>query len=151
MGAVTYPHAEVERYIHTHFVPVQFNVVEKPQAIDQFNSAWTPSLIVQDAEGREYRRSFGYLDPQRFLGEMALARLHECVHRQNTSLVNERCREALERTKGDPAREPEVMYFAAVAAYKASHDVAKLKDGWQKLYDRYPNDDWSKKTEFIRS
>ncbi len=43
------------------------------------------------------------------------------------------------------------MYFAAVAAYKASHDVAKLKEGWQKLYDRYAQDDWSKKTEFIRS
>ncbi len=150
MGAVTYPNAEVERYIHTHLVPVQFSVVERPAMIEEFNAAWTPTLIVRDADGREYRRSFGYLDPQRFLGEMALAGLHACVHRQDASVANERSREALERTAGDPAREPEAMYFAAVAAYKASHDVARLKQGWQKLFDRYPNNDWSKKTEFIR-
>ncbi len=150
MGAVTYPNVEVERYIHTHFVPAQFNVVERPAVIEEFNAAWTPTILIRDADGRDYRRSFGYLDPQRFLGELALARLHECVHRQNASIANERSREALERTAGDPAREPEAMYFAAVAAYKATHDGAKLKDGWEKLLDRYPNDDWSKKVEFIK-
>ena len=32
MGAVTYPDPEVERMIEEHFVPVQFNVVEQPDA-----------------------------------------------------------------------------------------------------------------------
>ncbi len=150
MGAVTYPNLEVQRYIEQHFVPVQFNVVEQPQAIEQFNSAWTPSLMVQDSDGREYRRSLGYLDPQRFLGEMALARLMESVHRRDFKAAHERATEALERTKGDPWREPEARYFAAVAAYKVSGDVEKLREGWNRLLDESPESDWAKKAEFIR-
>jgi hypothetical protein len=101
MGAVTYPHPDVEHYIERHFVPVQFNVVERPESMDRFNSSWTPSLIVHDAEGREYRRSLGYLDPMRFLGEMALARLLEKVHRRDYAGARDRAAEAIELTKGD--------------------------------------------------
>lgn len=150
MGAVTYPNPEVARYIDQHFIPVQFNVVEQPEVIDRFNSAWTPTLIVQDADGREYRRSLGYLDPARFLGEMALARLLQSVHRRDLPAANERGKEALERTKGDPAREPEALYFASVAAYKAANDADKLVEGWNSLMDRFPESDWAKKAEFIR-
>jgi len=150
MGAVTYPNPEVARYIDPHFIPVQFNVVEQPEVIDRFNSAWTPTLIVQDADGREYRRSLGYLDPARFLGEMALARLMESVHRRDFKAASVRGKEALERTKGDAAREPEALYFASVAAYKAANDAARLVEGWNGLMNRFPESDWAKKAEFIR-
>ncbi len=150
MGAVTYPNSDVQRYIEQHFVPVQFNVVEQPEVVDRFNSAWTPSLIVQDAEGREYRRSLGYLDPPRFLGEMALARLLESIHRRDLKTANHRAIEALELTKGDPDREPEALYFGSVAAYKAANDAEKLKGGWNRLLDQFPERDWAKKVEFIR-
>ena len=148
MGTVTYPNPEVARYVRDHFVPVQYNVAERPQAIDQFNSAWTPTLIVQDVEGREYRRSLGYLDPQRFLGEMALARLLASVNRRD--FASDTGTDALDRTKGDAAREPEALYFASVAAYKAANDVEKLLEGWNRLLDRFPDSDWAKKIEFIR-
>lgn len=150
MGAVTYPNSDVQRYIEQHFVPVQFNVVEQPEVVDRFNSAWTPSLIVQGAEGREYRRSLGYLDPPRFLGEMALARLLESTHRRDFKTANHRAIEALELTKGDLDREPEAVYFGSVAAYKAANDVEKLKEGWNRLLDQFPESDWAKKAEFIR-
>ena len=52
MGAVTYPSPEVQRYIEDNFIPVQYNVADHADAADQFNSAWTPTIIVQDAEGR---------------------------------------------------------------------------------------------------
>lgn len=150
MGAVTYPNPDVQRYIEQHFIPVQFNVAEQPEVIDRFNSAWTPSLIVQDADGREYRRSLGYLDPHRFLGEMSLARLMESVHRRDFKAAHERATEALDRTKGDASREPEARYFAAVTAYKVGGDVEKLRDGWNRLLDQFPDSDWAKKAEFIR-
>jgi hypothetical protein len=68
MGAVTYQNPEVERYSEDSFIPVQYNVAEDKNAVDQFNSSWTPTIVIQDADGREYRRSFGYLDPRRPLG-----------------------------------------------------------------------------------
>lgn len=151
MGAVTYPHPEVERYLAQHFVPLQCNVVEQPGAIDRFNSAWTPTLIVQDADGREYRRSFGYHDPARFLAEMSLARLLESIHRRNLHAMQGRANEALTLTKGDPVREPEALYWASVAAYKATKNVEKLLEGWSRLLDQFPESDWAKKAEFIRA
>lgn len=151
MGAVTYPNPEVERYLAQHFVLLQCNVVEQPWAIDRFNSAWTPTLIVQDAEGREYRRSFGYLDPARLLAEMSLARLLESIHRRNLQAVHGRATEALDFAKGDPIREPEALYWASVAAYKATKNVDKLLEGWSRLLDQFPESDWAEKAEFIRA
>jgi hypothetical protein len=150
MGAVTYPSPEVQRYIEDNFIPVQYNVAEHTDAADQFNSAWTPTIIVQDAEGREYRRSLGYLDPRRFLGEVALARLHRSIHRQDLRDATERVRDALEHTRGDTAREPEVLYFGAVVAYKSTGKAEHLKEGWDRLFKEFPESDWAKKTEFIR-
>src|ERR1051326_4359621 len=129
MGAVTYPNPEVGRSIAQHFVPVQFNVVEQPEVMDRFNTPWTPTLLVEDAQGREHRRAQGYHDPKRFLGEMALARLKEAIDRRDFEVAVERTREALERTKGDAYREPEARYWAAVAGYKATNDPKHLIEG----------------------
>ena len=150
MGAVTYPDPEVERFIQQHFIPVQFNVVEQPEVMDQFNTPWTPTIIVQDAEGREHRRSQGYLDPQRFLGEMSLAWLKDAIDRQDYKAAQERAPEALRLTKGDPTREPEALYWAAVVAYKATEDGNKLVQGWNRLLDQFPQSEWAKRAEFIR-
>lgn len=150
MGTVTYPNPEVERYIQANFIPVQFNVLEQPEVMDQFHSTWTPTLIVQDAEGTEHRRSQGYLDPQRFLGEMALARVKDAIDRRDFQAAQERAKDALERTKGDPNREPEAYYWASVADYKATNDANNLTRGWNRLLDRFPQSEWAKRAEFIR-
>ena len=151
MGAVTYPNPEVERVIREQFVPVQFNVVEQPEVMDQFNGHWTPTLIVQDAEGSEHRRTQGYLDPPRFLAEMALARLQDAINESRFDAVPALAREAQERSKGDPTREAEAIYWSSVAEYKASHDGNKLLAGWNRLLDEFPQSEWAKRAEFIRA
>ncbi|HVF10890.1 MAG TPA: hypothetical protein VNA16_08815 [Abditibacteriaceae bacterium] len=150
MGAVTYPDPAVERFINEHFIPVQFNVAEQPEVMEQFNTPWTPTLIVQDATGREHRRSQGYLDARRFLGEMSLAWLQDALDRRDFKAAHNRSAEALAQTKGDPTREPEATYWAAVAAYKASDDPANLVSGWNRLLDEFPDSEWAKRAEFIR-
>jgi len=150
MGRVTYPNPAVQQYIEEHFIPVQFNVVEQPDVMEQFNTPWTPTLIVQDADGREHRRSQGYLDPGRFLGEMSLAWLKAAVDRRDFETARERSGDALRRTKGDPSREPEAIYWSSVAAYKASGEADNLLSGWNRLMDEFPQSDWAKRVEFIR-
>ncbi len=150
MGTVTYPDAEVGRYLEQHFVPVKLNVAEQPEVTEQFNSAWTPTLIVQDADGREHRRTVGSLDPPRFLGDLALGRLMAALNRRDVAAAPDRAAEAEARTKGDGFREPEALYFSAVAAYRASGDAAKLREGWNRLLDRFPDSDWAKRADFIR-
>src|SRR5438876_8935677 len=129
MARVTYPNPEVEKFISDHFIPVQFNVIEQPDVMQQFNASWTPTLIIQDADGREHRRSQGYLDPQRFLAEMSLAWLKDAIDRQEFTAARDRATEALERTKGDAERHPEALYWSAVAAYKAANDPNNLIQG----------------------
>ncbi|OGG45831.1 MAG: hypothetical protein A3F84_05775 [Candidatus Handelsmanbacteria bacterium RIFCSPLOWO2_12_FULL_64_10] len=150
MGAVTYPEPNVASYIEAHFVPVQFNVVERPEVKGQFHAPWTPTLIVEDAEGREHRRSEGYLDPARFLGEMALARLKASLNRFAYDKALALSEEARRLTQGDPAREPEAMYWSAVAAYRASDDVDRLLKMWDKLVDRFPDTEWGKRAAYTR-
>jgi hypothetical protein len=150
MGAVTYPNPAVSQTIEEQFVPVQFNVAEQPDVMDRFNTPWTPTLIVQDAEGREHRRSQGYLDPQRFIAEMALARLLAAINRRDFVAAHERSRPALTATRGDATREPEAIYWSAVAAYKVANDANALVAGWNRLLDEFPATEWAKRAEFIR-
>jgi len=150
MGRVTYPDPEVQRYINEHFIPVQFNVVEQADVMEQFNTPWTPTLIVEDVEGREHRRAQGYHDPKRLLGEMALAWLKVPINRRDFETAHDRSAETLDRTRGDLYREPEAIYWTSVAAYKATGDANNLLGGWNRLLDEFADNEWAKRVEFIR-
>jgi hypothetical protein len=151
MGAVTYPDPQVERYIDDHFIPVQFNVVEQTEVMELFNTPWTPTLIVLDADGKEHRRSQGYLDARRFLAEMSLARLQAAIDRQDFAQASSLTDDVKKMTAGDAEREPEALYWSSVAAYKATSDPSNLMQGWNRLLDEFPQSDWAKKAEFIRA
>lgn len=151
MGAVTYPNPEVERFIEEHFVPVQFNVVDQPDVMKRFNTPWTPTILVLDADGKEHRRSQGYLDPKRFLAEMSLALLQAAIDRQEFQQAVQLSAETKRLTAGDPVREPEALYWSSVAAYKASNDANQLVQGWNHLLDEFPKSEWARKAEFIRA
>ncbi len=71
MDAVTYSNDDVETFIEEHFIPVRFDRLEQPGVMEQFHASKTPTIIVEDAEGREQKRNVGYLDPQSFLGELS--------------------------------------------------------------------------------
>src|SRR5690349_1346295 len=144
MGAVTYPNLEVERMMREQFIPVQFNVVEQPEVMDRFNTPWTPTLIVLDGEGKQHRRSQGYLDAKRFLAEMALARLQAAIDRRDFETAERLSSEVLRYTQGDPEREPEAAYWTSVAAYKANNDPNRLIGGWNRLMEQFPESDWAR-------
>jgi hypothetical protein len=147
MGTVTYPDATVARYVGEHFIPVQLNVVEEPDVKQRFHGHWTPTIIFQDADTIEYRRSEGYLDPKRFLGEMALGRFKAALNSGQYQALPALAREALEITRGDAWREPEALYWDAVAAYRATGDGKLLSDRWDIVIERFPQSDWAKKAD----
>jgi len=151
MGTVTYPDPEVERFIGEHFVAVRFNVVEDPDVMDRFNASWTPTIILEDARGREHRRSIGYLEPKRFLGELALGWLKDAVDRRDWPAAQERLPATKRQTKGDEAREPETLYWEGMIAYEASTDIKKLATGWKPLLDGFPDSEWAKRAEYVRA
>ncbi len=150
MGEKTYQDDEALSYLEQHFVPVRFNTIEESETEASFDSGWTPTLIIEDASGTEHRRSQGYLDLQRFIGVLALARvvkaLDEHEYEEAVSLADE----ALEATKRDPQREPEAMYWKAVSIFEVSGDRGNLTGNWETLLDRFPESEWSKKASYIR-
>ena len=98
MEAETYPDGGVREYTEQRFVPVRFNVLEQQEMAERFDSGWTPTIIVEDAEGREHRRSQGYLDPERFVGELSLACLMDAIDGCDFEVASRRLGETQERT-----------------------------------------------------
>src|ERR1700674_4131523 len=101
MGAVTYPDKAVELYIHEHFVPVQYNVVEQPGAKDQFYADWTPTIMIHNVAGREARRCEGYHGPHEFIGELSLARVKAALYEHDYAAAPALAAEAIELTRGN--------------------------------------------------
>jgi hypothetical protein len=151
MGEHTYPDPEVEGYIERHFAPVRFDTIERPEMEAALASGWTPTLIVEDADGTEHRRSQGYLNAGRFLGEMALSRLQEALNRRDFESASGLAGEALRLTEDDHHREPEAMYWSAVADYRlGGGDRERLTEGWERLMERFPESEWAEKAGYVR-
>ncbi|HEY3322731.1 MAG TPA: hypothetical protein VGP72_19905 [Planctomycetota bacterium] len=150
MGAVTYPNSEVESYISEFFIPIQINVVEHPDIAEKHNAPWTPTILIHDADKKEHRRTEGYLDPRRMIEELSLARMKAAVDRSDFVTAKALAPEVLRTTSGDQAREPEALYWTAVAEYKSTHDAKALTGGWTRLLEQYPESEWAKRAEFIR-
>jgi len=150
MDAVTYPNEQVVDYISRHFVPVQLNVQDDPGAMDRFEAVWTPTIILRDDGGHEFRRSQGYLPPNTMLAELALGRLEAAMHRKNYEEAVKLAQDAVRFAVGDDERLAEARYWSGVAAYKASNDGAKLIEHWKPLVEEMPNSMWAKKASFIQ-
>jgi hypothetical protein len=128
------------------------DLLQRPRAAGsggEVNSGWTPTVIVEDAEGREHRRRQGYLDPKRFVGELALARLKDAIDRRDFGTACERSRSALKQTEGDTARRPESLTRYAATAYRVSGDRDDLIEGWNGLLERFPRSEWAKCAGYI--
>lgn len=150
MGAVTYPDPLVIEFLNERFVPVRLHLVDEAATVKTLAVGWTPGLVVLDPDGRQHRRMFGFHPPADFVAELALGWLMEAIDRGHGPQARERAKVALERTRGDPEREAEARYFAAVAEAKATRDTSRLKAGWLELLDACPDTTWARKVEFVR-
>ena len=146
MGANTYPDPRVSRFINEHTVPVQFNVKEDIGAPARYHAQWTPALFYQDVEGNEFRRSFGSLNADQFLGEFSLALAYRFYHSTRFDKSVELFERALDYTKFDPVLHAENLYWIGPAKYEGSGSVDDLMAGWKKLQQTYPDSEWAKKS-----
>ncbi|MCL5103963.1 MAG: hypothetical protein M1133_07610 [Armatimonadetes bacterium] len=144
----TYPDPRVSRLINQSTVPVQFNIVEDPGAMLRYHSFWTPTMMLQDADGVEYRRSYGALSPEAFLAEFSLGKALRYLHSGNFRKAIDLLEHARNYTAVHPERNAENHYWLAVGKYRATDDPAELEHGWQELRAKHPSSDWARKTDF---
>jgi tetratricopeptide (TPR) repeat protein len=150
MGAVTYPNEQVVETIMEHFVPVQIDISQDKGALERFHAVWTPTLIIRDDGGREYRRSEGYLGPQDLLIELALARTQALLHMGEYDAASKQAKAVIEAASDDRERLAEAKYWAGVAGYKASGESRDLIREWKPLVEQLPDTVWARKASFIK-
>jgi len=148
MRASTYADPRVVGFIGAFVVPVEFNLAEDPGAQIRFRTLWTPTVIYLDRDGNEHRRSYGCLDPARFVAEFTLARGLRFFHTGHFRQAMEVLEEAMELTTIEPALRAESLYWLGVAHYRVTGNAHDLESHWRTLRHDHPDSPWARKTDF---
>ena len=95
-------------------------------------------------DGEEAHRIEGFLPVEDFLAQLELG-LGKALLREEKFQDAERHFEAVASGHSDSESAPQALYWAGVAAYKASHDPGRLKETYEKLKRLFPSSEWTRK------
>ena len=143
MDAVTYPNENVYNFINQHFVPLRVRFDAQPNA-ENFNVKWTPTIITLDANGREHFRTLGFLSPEDFIPSLYLAIGKSSFDTENLDKALVYFDNLLTKY---PKSEftPEGIYLQGVSRFKSSNNPMPLKEAYEKLNLKYPENEWTKR------
>jgi TolA-binding protein len=139
-----YPEPRVEELIRENFVPVRIQVRENPQAMEQFNVQWTPTVLLLGPDGKEHHRIEGFLEVDEFAAQLTLGLGHIARATKQWDRAIELYDQILERFPDTDAA-PEAQYWSGVARYKASNDPAALGATARAFQERYSDSTWATK------
>ena len=142
MGAVTYPNEAVGEIIRDNFIPVQINIVDRPEFTDRFLSRWTPTIIFIDPDGRDHRRQSGYTPPEHFVADlmMGMAQVAFNLKRYEEAIT---LYERVVDEFPNSFAAPEALYMVGVSRYRATDDGSNLDTYWDQVMERYPGSRWA--------
>jgi thioredoxin-related protein len=145
MDAVTYPNEGVVQFVNGNVIPVRILYNHQPLS-SQFKVKWTPTLILLDAEGNEVYRNEGFLPPDSLIpalilgiGKLELQRGDYTKATSHFSNIVSKYSESEEA--------PEAVYFLGVARFKTTHDLKAMKEAYENLKGKYPNNSWTRKAQ----
>ena len=141
LDQTTYLDREVADVLNERFVPVRLNARRESAALRVLNGGhayvFSPVLIVSAPDGRELRRSSGYLSPQAMLLELHIALAIGEMHSARWVGAHRILDDAIARYRH--ARNlPEAMWWRGVSSYRASgNDLSVLREAWGPLVAGY--------------
>ena len=139
-----YPEPRVTEFIREHFEPVRLHVKTHPEAMARFGANWTPTVMINDADGKEYYRIEGFLPADDFLAQLKLGYAHYLFKSGNFGEAEKAFREVVDQLPNTDAA-PEALYWAGVAKYKGTGDASALGATAQAFKSRYTDSPWAKK------
>jgi TolA-binding protein len=139
-----YPDPRVTKFVSDHFEPVRLHVKTHPEAMARFGANWTPTVMVIDAEGKEYYRIEGFLPADDFLAQLKLGYAHYAFKTGDFAAAETRFREVVDEFPNSDVA-AEALYWAGVSKYKASNDATALKATADAFKSRYTDSAWAKK------
>ncbi len=143
MGAVTYPHEQVVKFVDFNFVPVQIEVSNKALT-GQFNVTWTPTIMVLDADGNEVHRVVGFMPPEEFIPTFMVAKGKWYFNAEQHPEAQAMFDEAVQNYP-DSAAAAEAVFFLGVSRYKMTHDAKPLRAAYETLTAKFPGSEWAKR------
>ncbi len=144
-----YPNPRVADLVMREFVPDRAHIKEQPAMWHRFGTRWTPTVLVLTPEGKEVRRSEGFLPADDLLGQLQLALGYLAVERKDWEGA-ERWFETASREFPATDAGPEGMYWAGVARYSKSHDGAELRKLRRLIDARAPDTSWARRSSVWR-
>ena len=148
MDAVTYPAAEVVKFINNYLTPLRFDL-SSDAVHDKYIHIWTPTLAVLDLQGNEIQKSIGFFDPDELIASLHLgiAKVHMDAEDYDTAEVHLK---NLLRNFQDSRMIPEAIYFNGVNLYKWKDDPGHLKAAYEKLLEEHPQSTWTRRAHPYR-
>jgi hypothetical protein len=143
MDAVTYPDSGVKAYFKEHAVPVRVPFDHETLA-GKFGIKWTPTLVTLDPDGMEHHRTVGFLDPNELIPSLLLGKAKTDFDLDNFEAAIGTLSSLLEDYPKSGST-PEAIFLLGVSRYKNTHDAKPLKEAYERLKDRYPESEWTKR------
>jgi len=142
MDAVTYPNEKVINFINEKVIPLQVNSDHK--LATDLNVTWTPSLLILDQDGNEHQRTVGFMAPEELIPSILLGIGNAHFNKNEFTEALECYRVILaDYSKCDTV--PEAIFQKGVSLYKSTSDPIPLKEAYNVLLEKYPENQWTKR------
>lgn len=105
-------------------------------------------FVFLDGDGIEHHRFLGYLPPDEFSAQVALAYGHEAFGKGRYDEALRRYQGIVERYSQTDAA-PESLYWTGVCEFKRTKDEQKIFEKCREVVRRYPTHIWAKKLSFV--
>ncbi|MDA8157297.1 MAG: thioredoxin fold domain-containing protein [Actinomycetota bacterium] len=146
MNTVSYSNEAVQNFIINEFVPLKMEVsFTRPyELMERYMVRWTPTLLVEDAEGKVQHQMVGFVPPDDLLAHLKLGK---GMFYFNSGKLEEAAgwfrRVFEEHPKSGPA--PEAVFYLGVAGYRLTHKPSHLRTAYDTLLAGYPESEWSRR------
>ena len=148
-----WPDERIVRFVNANFLPARVHVKDDAAAFkrygERYQAPWTPTILLLDPEGVEQHRIEGFLPADDLLAQLMLGRARMAFQQQQWAEAERGFREIVEQLPQTDAA-AEALYWAGVAAYKATGDPKSLKATAQAFTTRFQTSTWAKKASVWR-
>ena len=140
MDEVSYPDKRVARFINDNIIPLRLSGTTKEAA--DFKVKWTPTLIMLDMDGKLHQRTIGFISPDEIIPALLLGMTKTYFDRNEFDKAIS-CVDKITTDYPGSASAPEAIFIKGVSIYKNFKDPRGLKECYQILHEKYPDNEWT--------
>jgi thioredoxin-related protein len=148
MNAGPYSDEKVQRFLTEEFIPLKSECFWKnrTELMKRFEIGWTPTLLVQDQEGKVHRKLVGYVPTGDLLAQLKHGKGMVFFEKERHEEAAKWFRAVIEQHP-EAGVSPEAVFFLGVAEYRKTHEAKALRGIYDMLTSKYPQSEWARRAE----